>query len=235
MFRVIPAIDISKGQAVRLKQGDFNEKTVYFDDPMDAARFYQENGATMLHVVDLDASKEGRFIHLDKILEMKTLGLAIEYGGGIRSYEMAEELLRKGIDRIVVGTLATRDKTALLKLLSRYRNRVVVSLDVKDGRVMTEGWLTDANLPLERALEECTSYGAYRVLITDISKDGMLAGPNLTLYKELKANYPLSLIASGGVKDLGDLIALKKAGIPEVVVGKAFYEGTLDIKEALSC
>ncbi len=235
MFRVIPAIDISDGQAVRLKQGDFKEKTVYFDDPLDAAKHYQRNGASMLHVVDLDASKEGRFIHLDKILEMKKLGLSIEYGGGIRSYEMAEELIKRGLDRIVVGTLATTDKTALLKLLRRYRDRVVVSLDVKDGRVMTEGWLTDANLPLDQALRECTNFGAYRVLITDISKDGMLSGPNLALYRQLKAAYPLSLIASGGVKDYADLVALKEAGIPEVVVGKAFYEGTLDIKEALSC
>ena len=236
---LIPAIDLRHGQVVRLRRGDYAQQTTYNVDPVDTARRFQDAGCRWLHVVDLDGAKEGKPVNLaviEKIIRNTTL--QVEVGGGIRNEESMEYLLAIGAQRLILGTRALADMTWFQTMAhdARFKNRLVLGLDAKDGLVSTHGWThTDENAP--KALDIAQTVDAWplaAIIYTDIARDGTLLGPNVrataTLTKVVKR---LPIIHSGGIKSVADIIALRDLRITGIIVGKSLYEGTLDAAEAV--
>jgi phosphoribosylformimino-5-aminoimidazole carboxamide ribotide isomerase len=239
---VYPAIDLRQGRCVRLSQGRFDQATAYAEDPLAAARGFAAAGAAWLHVVDLDGAKDGNAAQTSLIKRIAAdSGLQVQTGGGIRSEEQINAYLDGGIARVVIGSLALTNPGLVAGWLDRFgRERVVLALDVRPGadgwHVATHGWQKDSG---KTPFEVIDGYGAANlrhVLCTDVARDGLLAGPNVALYREIHARYPeLAVQASGGVSGLDDLRALREAGAAGAVVGKALYEGRLTLAEALAC
>ena len=234
---IFPAIDIQKGQVVRLLQGKFDQVTTYAADPAAMARQWADRGAGWLHVIDLDGAKEGRVRNWDSLREItQTVNTPVQMGGGVRALDDIERLMEMGVRRVVLGTKAIEDRGFLKQVLRRWPDRLAVSLDCINGRVAQRGWtsLTDWKGPdLARELEDL---GLRYLIYTDIQRDGMLSGPNLDGLKEMLAATGMRLIASGGVSRLEDIRALKALepqGLIGVITGKALYEGTLNLEEAL--
>lgn len=241
-MKIYPAIDISQGKVVRLKQGRFDQMTVYNDDPIVVAAEFQRKGATLLHVVDLDGAREGRPLQWDILRKLVQSPLRIQAGGGIRTYEDAIQLLELGVDRVVIGSLAVKNPPLVRKLLKDCGgNRITLGLDLTlapDGEALVaiHGWQETSSLRAYDVLDLFIEEGLEQVLCTDIQKDGMLAGPNHDLYRKLHAAYPeLCFLASGGVNDRRDLLQLKRDGIGGAVIGRALYEGSLRLEEAFQC
>lgn len=239
---VYPAIDLIAGRCVRLREGDFAQQTTYDADPIALARTLAADGARWLHIVDLDGAKSGRPVQGDLIRQMKNeSGLPVQTGGGIRSAEMVYELIEKGVDRVMLGSLAMRDPETTLAIAQKVgADRVVLALDVKmvEGvtHLMSDGWRTAEPGKWEALLERYAQAGLKHLLCTDISKDGTLTGPNLTLYRELLTRCPqFQVQASGGVQSLEDLRQLAQLGVAGVVIGKALLEGRFTLAEALQC
>lgn len=237
-MRVIPAIDILGGQCVRLTKGDYSDKKVYDVDPARVARRWQSQGATLIHVVDLDGAREGRPVNMSAIAAiLASVTIPIEVGGGIRSLESAAELLNAGVERVVLGTCAIDNPDLLQQLVDEYSSRrVVVGIDAKAGKVATAGWThiqaTDAT---ELALA-VRAAGVTDVIYTDIDRDGTMAGPNLEYTRALAVKSGLSVIASGGVARLEDLLlvkALETTGVTGIIVGKALYEEAFSLVDAI--
>lgn len=237
-MRVIPAIDILGGQCVRLTKGDYSDKKVYDVDPARVARRWQSQGATLIHVVDLDGAREGRPVNMSAIAAiLASVTIPIEVGGGIRSLESAAELLNAGVERVVLGTCAIDNPDLLQQLVDEYSSRrVVVGIDAKAGKVATAGWThiqaTDAT---ELALA-VRAAGVTNVIYTDIDRDGTMAGPNLEYTRALAVKSGLSVIASGGVARLEDLLlvkALETTGVTGIIVGKALYEEAFSLVDAI--
>jgi len=238
-IELIPAIDLRNGQVVRLKRGDYAQQTTYNLDPVEVAKSFQDQGCQWLHVVDLDGAKEGRPLNLaivEKIVRATTL--KVEVGGGIRSEESMEYILAMGAQRLIMGTraLGEMDWFESMAKDARFRNRLVLGLDAKDGLVSTHGWTTvQANAP--KALDvarQVDNWPLAAIIYTDIARDGMLKGPNLPATEELtKAVKNVPVIHSGGVKSLADITALKRLRIAGIIVGKALYEGTLNVGAAV--
>jgi phosphoribosylformimino-5-aminoimidazole carboxamide ribotide isomerase len=227
-MKIIPAIDILDGKCVRLLKGKKEDVKVYFEQPLDAAEFLNNKGFKQLHVVDLDGAFSGQTSNLDQIKAIKNqFDLAIEYGGGIRSVAKAEEILSTDIDQIIIGTMAIKNAKAIEYLIKNYQERIIVSLDVNGNNVAIKGWEEDSQVTIDQALQRLIGYGLKHVLITDISKDGTLAGPNVKLYQKILNTYDVNLIASGGVGSDEDLQALEAIGVQQVVVGKAIYENKI--------
>ena len=234
---IIPAIDLQDGCVVRFFQGKFDKK-VYSRDPVKTARHWAKSGVELLHVVDLDGAISGKPKNL-KIVEeiVKNVDVPIEFGGGVRNIETISLLLKRGIQRVVLGTRAIEDKAFLKKAFTKFRDRIIVSLDEKAGRVLTGGWRTLNKgiglLGLAQGLEEL---GFKQVIYTDTLKDGTLKGPNIKTIKTLLKTSGLKLIASGGVSSLDDIYRLKileKQGLVGVIVGKALYEGKFTLTQAI--
>jgi phosphoribosylformimino-5-aminoimidazole carboxamide ribotide isomerase len=235
---IIPAVDIKDGQVVRLAQGSFKEKRTYSSDPVKTARHWARQGARLIHVVDLDGAASGSPEHLDTAVEIAaTCGVPVEFGGGMRSLGIVAQALNLGIARVVLGTKAAEDEDFLKRAYAKFKEKVVVSVDARDEKVVTRGWQKNAAglniltfaLRLKRA-------GFKEFIYTDISKDGMLKGPNLAGVKSLLKASGMQIIASGGISSLEDIRRLKsleKEGLAGIIVGKALYEGKFTLKQGI--
>lgn len=234
MIELIPAIDLIEGKCVRLTKGDYNQKTVYNDDPVEVARQFEQMGFNRLHVVDLDGAKSRHIVN-DHVLRAITeqTRLVVDFGGGIKTQADIEKAFSAGAAMVTVGSIAVTQPQLFGDWLSRYgADRMILGADVRNGMISINGWKEDSTQELLPFLKHYVEQGVKNVLCTEISKDGTLAGPAIELYRQVMAAYPqLHLIASGGVSSTDDIFALEHAGIPAVVFGKAFYEGRIDVQK----
>lgn len=228
---IFPAIDLKDRKAVRLSKGDFNKVDIFSDKPWEVAKEFEEKGAEWIHLVDLDGAKEGENKNLDVIKKIReTVNIKLQLGGGIRTLETAEMFLNLGIDRIILGTAAIENRELLKKLVSKYDNKIAVSVDEKNGRAATNGWLEESCID---AFELCiflSEMGVKTIIYTDISKDGMMAGPNFSAYEKIN-KLEVDIIASGGVSSTEDINTLKKENIYGAIIGKAIYLGNIKLEE----
>ena len=231
---ILPAIDIKDGQCVRLFQGDYDQVTTYDTDPVRVARRWQAAGASWLHVVDLDGAAVGHPVNTDIIAKMReATSLHIEVGGGLRSLASIEQLFAVHIDRIILGTIALKDRPLLKEAIQRWGERIAVGLDARDGWVATEGWRETSQTRATDLATELRSHGAQHFIYTDIARDGALSGPNIAALREMQQVTGSGLIASGGVSSLEDLRAIATLGVEGVIVGKAIYTGDVDLAAAI--
>ena len=233
-MRIIPAIDIIDGKCVRLSQGDYAQKTVYNENPLEVAKQFEAAGLRHLHLVDLDGAKARKVVNW-KVLQaiVTNTGLKVDFGGGLRTTEDVRKVLECGAAQITAGSIAVSDRETVLQWLTEFgAERIILGADAKDGRIATHGWLDDSGLDVLRFIDDYHRAGIRYVVCTDIAKDGMLQGPSTELYQRiLAANKDVSLIASGGVSSIQDLHELKAAGLEAAIVGKAIYEGRITLKE----
>ena len=234
MIELIPAIDIIDGKCVRLSQGDYNSKKIYNENPLEVAKEFEANGIRRLHVVELEGAASHHIVNY-RVLDMiaSRTSLIIDFGGGIKTDEDMLIAFENGAQMVTLGSGAVKNPDLFKKWLLQYgAEKIILGADAKDKRIAVSGWMEDSSLELIPFLHDYTKEGIYKVLCTDISKDGMLQGPSIALYKEIMKEFPeMHLIASGGVSCLQDLIALEEAGIPAVVFGKALYEGRITMKD----
>ena len=235
---IFPAVDIKNGQAVRLRQGRADSVTVFSDNPVMMALYWQKLGAKYLHVVDLDAAFEGGSPNAAVIQSIcANLSIPVQLGGGIRSESIAKKWLDFGVTRLIVGTLALEDPKRFAALCAAFPGRIGVSLDAKDGRLKTRGWVEDSGLGVDEVLPRLTDDGAAFVIYTDIDRDGMHSGVNLIALKHVCEISSIPVIASGGVSNLEDIKALyplyKQGGLEGLIAGRAIYENTLDLAQAM--
>jgi phosphoribosylformimino-5-aminoimidazole carboxamide ribotide isomerase len=234
---LFPAIDLKDGKVVRLKQGDYGQVTQYGADALAVAKKFADQGAQWVHVVDLDAAKTGEAKNQAIVEQIAAQsGLKVQTGGGIRTLQTAGKFLAAGISRVVVGTQAVRDPAFLRELGEAFPNRVALGLDTKEGKIAVTGWTETVDQTLESYLQTAPLQGIAALIFTDISRDGMLTGPNLESLKKVLADSPIPVIASGGIsslEDLKSLSGLKHPNLLGVIVGKALYEGKFTVKEAL--
>ena len=229
---LLPAIDLFGGKAVRLTKGDYAQMTVYHDTPRLVAEEFKRLGAEYIHVVDLEGAKDGTTPNLDTVRDILSVGLPVEVGGGIRTDEVAERYLSLGVSRIILGTAAVRDRDFLLRTVKKWGEKVAVGVDIKDGKVAVSGW-TETCMPYREFLSYLEEIGVKTVIVTDISKDGLLQGANHELYAELSRDYSFSVVASGGVSSQDDVKRLADARLYGAIVGKAYYTGAIDLKLAI--
>lgn len=236
MIELIPAIDIIDGKCVRLSQGDYGTKKVYNENPLEVAKEFEAHGIRRLHVVDLDGAKSKHVVNY-RTLEMiaSRTSLIIDFGGGIKTDEDMLIAFENGAQMVTLGSVAVKNPDLFKKWLHQYgAEKIILGADAKDKRIAVSGWMEDSHQALIPFLHDYTQEGIYKVLCTDISKDGMLQGPSIALYREIMQAFPeMHLIASGGVSCLEDIIALDEAGIPAVVFGKALYEGRITMKDLI--
>lgn len=231
---ILPAIDIINKQPVRLYQGDYAKKEVVGESISEIARAFEKQGASYLHLVDLDGAKEGKLVNQGIICETaQSLSIPVEVGGGIRNIETAAYYLEHGVSRIILGTAAIEDEAFLKEAVDRYQERVAVGLDCKNGYVCTRGWLNDSQVDYLKFAKHLESLGVQTIIFTDIATDGTLEGPNLVMLERLSKQVSLNIIASGGIKDLSHIKALKELSLYGAITGKAMYAGTLQLKDAL--
>ncbi|MCS7172871.1 MAG: 1-(5-phosphoribosyl)-5-[(5-phosphoribosylamino)methylideneamino]imidazole-4-carboxamide isomerase [Armatimonadetes bacterium] len=229
---VLPAVDLLEGRVVRLRQGNYGQATVYGEDPVEIARRWRAEGAEWLHVVDLDGARWGRPRHLAVVARMVAEGVQVQLGGGLRREEDLARAFEAGVARAVLGTAALRDLRWLERMTARFGDRIAVALDVRGGRVVVGGWQEEVPLSFERAALRCLEAGVRRLVVTDVQADGMLGGPNLDLFRRAVA-LEVPVLASGGIRNPEDLRALRRLGVEGAIVGRALYEGTLSVSEAL--
>ncbi len=233
MIQVIPAIDIIGGRCVRLSQGDYSRKTSYDDSPLAMATRFLDSGITTVHIVDLDGAIEGYPVNLNLLKSISDLkGLDIEWGGGMKSREDVESVLEAGASRAICGTMAVRNPEVFSGLLEEFGpDRIVLGADVRGREVAVNGWTENTGVDLFDLIESFLP-NLWNVIVTEISRDGMLCGPDVELYDDILYEFPeISLSASGGISSAGDIAALEKAGVPKVIVGKALYEGRISLEE----
>ncbi len=234
-MNILPAIDIRGGKVVRLTKGDYDNMTVYRDSPAEVAKEFLAAGAENLHVVDLDGARDGTPVNLSAIRELcEVKGLLIEVGGGIRNLERIEQYLSLGVGRVILGTAAVRDFSFVEAAVKRFTDAVAVGVDAKDGMVAVSGWEEVTALPAFSFCEKLRDAGVKTVIYTDISKDGALNGTNLAVYEALRQIEGLNIIASGGITFEDEIRALSKMGLYGAILGKALYEGRLDLRRALA-
>jgi len=234
---LIPAIDLKDGKCVRLRQGEMSQVTRYSDDPVGMAEQWQNLGARYLHIVDLDGAVEGTPKHLPQIEAIaKKLTIPIQVGGGIRNEATVQAYRSIGVDRVVVGTAALQDSQFLASITRQFPQKILVGIDVKQGLVAVHGWTTVSTLTPSQVFDAIKELPLGGIVYTDISRDGMLNGPNISALREAAETSPVPVIASGGVTALDDIRAIQEIGdnISGVIIGKALYEGALDLKAALA-
>lgn len=234
-MRVIPAIDLLNGQVVRLHKGDYEEATIYNDNPLVEAQKFKEAGFHHIHIVDLNGAKEGNFVNLSYIQQIiDELGMSVQTGGGIRSYEDAAKLINHGVSNIICSSMAVKSPEAWEKVLDNFSKQAILGMDLKDGKVAYGGWLETLDQSLDEFLQPMFEQGLSTILCTDISRDGTLEGTNLELYKSLQSTYPeIRFIASGGVASVNDFQQLSQADLFGVVVGRAYYEQKIALEEMM--
>jgi phosphoribosylformimino-5-aminoimidazole carboxamide ribotide isomerase len=232
---VIPAIDLKDGQCVRLQQGRKDAVTIYSGDPSLTARKWESAGAKVLHVVDLDGAFTGNQKNYSRILEIrKTVSMAIEVGGGIRDISTVDKLIAAGIDRIIIGTSAIEDAQFVIDACRKFPGKIFVGIDAKDGKVAVKGWEEVSSIEAGELAKRVEMIGVSGIIYTDISRDGMLTGPNLPALEEMVKTVNIPVIASGGIAHIGDITNLLKIrNLWGAITGKAIYSGSLDLKEAI--
>lgn len=235
---IIPAIDLRGGRCVRLFQGRLEDETVYGDDPVAMATRWEKLGAPRLHVVDLDGAFQGRPVHLPAIREMAaTLKIPVQVGGGIRNMETVGQLLEAGAAQVILGTAAVENPAFVAEACRRYPGRILVGIDVRDGRVAVRGWVEETSRRAADLAREMAQLGVDALVVTDISRDGTLSGPNTAILEEVAAASGLEVVASGGVSSIDDILALAafaSRGVRGVIVGRALYTGDVDLPAALA-
>jgi len=232
---ILPAIDIKDGKCVRLRQGDFSTAEQVADSALATALWFASQGATWVHMVDLDGAKEGKRVNADIFLEVaKKSGLLVELGGGIRTMEDIDFYLDNGIARVVLGSAAIRDPALVRAAVEKYAERIVVGIDAKGGKVATDGWLQGSGVHFIDLARHMESLGVQTIIYTDIATDGMMQGPNLGQLYQLRDSVSCTLVASGGVEDIEDVLMLKAAQLDAVICGKSVYAGTLNLMQAIS-
>lgn len=231
---LFPAIDLYDKKAVRLYKGDYQNMTVYSDDPIEIARDFEKKGATHIHMVDLEGAKDGTTPNLSIVRQVaEETSLFVEIGGGIRSMETVERYLSAGVSRVILGTAAVNDEAFLRAAVSKYGEKIAVGADIKDGFIAIKGWLEKSTLTLDDFLRKMEAIGVRHVICTDISKDGAMKGTNLELYRELSEKYTLDITASGGVSTMEDIEKLRQMDLYGAIIGKAYYTGAIDLEKAL--
>ncbi|MDO4541246.1 MAG: 1-(5-phosphoribosyl)-5-[(5-phosphoribosylamino)methylideneamino]imidazole-4-carboxamide isomerase [Bacillota bacterium] len=233
-FQILPAIDMIDGQCVRLIKGDYAQKTVYAPDPVAKAREFKALGADSIHLVDLDGAKAGKPLNhaIVKAVKKET-GLFAEIGGGIRTMEQIEDYLAAGLDRVILGTSAVQNKDLVAEAAKKYGKNIAVGIDAKDGKVAIAGWEEKSSLDPFDFAKLIEDMGIATIIYTDISRDGMLIGPNLEAMAKMAETVSLNVIASGGVTKNEDIANLKKTGVAGAIIGKALYTGDVDLKKVL--
>lgn len=231
---IFPAIDLYEGKAVRLYKGDYRQMTVYNNDPLAVARDFQRQGAGYIHMVDLEGARDGSTPNIGVVERTaKETSLFVEIGGGIRSMETVDRYFSAGVSRVILGTAAVSDEDFLRKAVDKYGAGIAVGADVKDGCVAVKGWLEKSQYTLDGFLEKMQALGVKTVVCTDISRDGAMRGTNLQLYSDLSKRYPMDLVASGGVSSLEDVKALRAMELYGAIIGKAYYTGAVDLRQAI--
>lgn len=235
---IIPAIDIKDGRCVRLFQGEMDKETVYFENPLDAARHWVEQGARFLHIVDLNGAVEGHPVHTREVEAIcRDTGVPVELGGGLRSLEAVEEALNLGVERVVIGTAAYQNEEFLCALCKKFPGKIVVGIDARQGKVAVKGWKETTAMDAVELAKRCEADGASRIIYTDISRDGTREGVNIDDTLKIARSVKIPIIASGGVATLDDIRRLKpleNEGVDGVIVGRALYAGTVTLAEALT-
>ena len=231
---IFPAIDLVNGQAVRLFKGDYNHMTVYHPDPVQVAIDFQKQGATCLHVVDLEGAKTGGTPNLNTIKRIvESTSLFTEVGGGIRSMETIKTYLNNGVSRVILGTAAVQNENFLVQAVKTYQEKITVGIDIKDGYVAIKGWTEQSQYTCEQFFEKMQKIGVRTIICTDISKDGAMQGTNRELYQQLSQTYSMDIVASGGVSSLDDVKALRQMDLYGAIIGKAYYTGAIDLAQAI--
>ena len=233
-MKLFPAIDLYDKKAVRLYKGDYGQMTVYSDNPIEIARDFERCGAEYIHVVDLEGAKDGTTPNIEVVSNIaKGTSLKVEIGGGIRNMQTLDKYFDSGVFRAILGTAAVVDEEFLFFAIEKYGDRIAVGADIKDGFVAIKGWLEKSEYTVEAFFEKMQSVGVKTVICTDISKDGAMKGTNLELYRKLSEKYSVDIVASGGVSSMADVKALSEMGIYGAIIGKAYYTGAIDLKDAI--
>ena len=233
-MNIFPAIDLYDKKAVRLLKGDYNQMTVYSDNPAEFAKDFESQGAEFLHIVDLEGARDGTTPNLDIIKSItENTKLVVEVGGGIRSMEVIEKYISAGVKRVILGTAAVNDEEFLKAALLKYGDKVACGVDIKDGFVAIKGWTEKSRFSCFEFCEKMQNLGVQTLICTDISKDGAMQGTNRELYRELSEKFSMNITASGGVSTIEDVKSLAKMGSYGAIIGKAYYVGAISIKEAV--
>ena len=231
---IFPAIDLYEGKAVRLFKGDYNQMTVYSDSPWLIAADFKKAGASHIHLVDLEGARDGSTPNLETIKKIiKETDLFTEVGGGIRNIETVRTYLEAGVDRVILGTAAVTDEDFVRAATAEYGERIAVGADIKDGKIAIKGWTEKSELDAMEFCEKMQRIGVRTVICTDISKDGAMMGTNHELYRTMSETLSMQIIASGGVSSIDDVTRLTSLGIYGAIIGKAYYTGAIDLKEAI--
>lgn len=232
---IFPAIDIKDNKCVRLLQGDFDKVNIYGDDPSDMAKKWEDKGSQFIHIVSLNGARGEGNVNDDSIKKiLQTVNIPIQIGGGIREEKRVKELLGLGVNRVILGSIAVKNKELLKELVEKYKEKIVVSIDAKDGKVATEGWEEVSSVDSLQLCKELEEIGVKTIVYTDISKDGMMIGPNFHIYEKLSKETNLDIIASGGVTTIDDVKKLNSMNLYGAIIGKALYENKIELKEVLS-
>ena len=233
-MNIFPAIDLYDKKAVRLLKGDYNQMTVYSDNPAEFAKDFENQGAKFIHIVDLEGARDGTTPNLDVIKSItESTKLFVEVGGGIRNMDVVEKYISAGVSRVILGTAAVNDEAFLKEALSKYGEKIAVGVDIKDGYVAIKGWTEKSEYSCFEFCEKMQNLGVKTLICTDISKDGAMQGTNRELYRELSEKFQMDITASGGVSTIDDVESLAKMGIYGAIIGKAYYIGAISIKEAI--
>ena len=233
-MKLFPAIDLYEGKAVRLYKGDYAQMTVYNNDPAAVAADFAAAGAECIHIVDLEGAKSGTTPNFDTVCKIKaTSGLFCEIGGGIRSMDVIDRYLSAGIDRVILGTAAVGNLDFVKTAVEKYGDRIAIGADLKDGFVAVKGWIEKTDLSCEDFFRQMQDVGVKTVICTDISKDGAMMGTNLELYRTLSERFSMQIVASGGVSSLDDVKRLSEMGLYGAIIGKAYYTGAIDLRQAI--
>ncbi|MBN2281780.1 MAG: 1-(5-phosphoribosyl)-5-[(5-phosphoribosylamino)methylideneamino]imidazole-4-carboxamide isomerase [Candidatus Marinimicrobia bacterium] len=236
MIKIIPAIDIIQGKCVRLTKGDYSTEKVYSENPVEIAKSYEAMGLKYLHVVDLEGAKSSRLVNGATLKAItKATGLEVDFGGGIKNDAALQQAFDNGASAVTVGSVAVKDPALTRKWIDRYgSDKIILGADIKDNRISINGWKNESNIQLFDFVKDYILAGIKRVISTDISRDGMLSGPNFSLYRELKEKFPaLEIIASGGISNMDDIYKLRDLGLEGVIIGKAIYEHKIRPEELI--
>lgn len=231
---IFPAIDIRNGKCVRLRQGDYNQETIYSNSPVEIAKEWEASGAEYLHAVDLDGAKSGESINVKIIQNIaQTLSIPIQVGGGIRSLEVIEKYIQAGVSRVILGTAAITDFAFLQTAVERYTEQIAVSIDARNGFIATDGWTKNSTVEAIPFIQQLESIGVKTIIYTDILKDGMMSGPNFQELESVQQATTMNIIASGGVTTKEDIQQLKNMNLYGAIIGKALYDGSIKLQDIL--
>ena len=231
---IFPAIDLYGGKAIRLYKGDYQQMTVYSDSPVSVARDFEQKGAKWVHLVDLEGAKNGTTPNIEVVSQIaRETSLLCEIGGGIRNMETVERYFEAGVSRVILGTAAVTDENFLTEAVDRYGEKIAVGVDIKDGMVAIKGWVEKSEYNAFDFCEKMQKIGVKTIICTDISKDGAMKGANHALYRELSEKFDMQIVASGGVSSMEDVEKLAGLDIYGAIIGKAYYTGAIDLREAI--